>query len=434
MNNKEKRGAQMKIDSNEQKAVLDLIQESELVDLTLKLGNIASPTGHEKEVGEFILDWLADNQLNPCKMEAAKDRFAISGQIRGQGKGFSLLFNSHMDTWIGSQEDRWILGREVDPVYNQAWQENDFIVGAGVVNDKGPMAATMLAVKALKESSIRFSGDIIVTMVPGEIGQAPIDEYQGSQYWGKGLGARYLVDHGVIADFALVAEATEFCLTRTQCGAAYFKISVKTDWPLYTPYIERPTAANDSVNAIVRTSKLIEAIEEWSLTYEKENEREYPDGPVVPKVNIGAIRGGLPYKPSATPCICCIYLDVRIPPHRDTLSVKAEIDQVIAQAGIVAENEIYLSRKGYEGQGVSLLVDAIESCYQDLAGKKVEKIATPYTSMWRDMNVFNAAGIPAVTFGPSRVGQRRHTFQIENLHLAAKVYAMVALDIVSRNR
>lgn len=424
----------MEISSDEQKAILDLVQENELVDLTLKLGNIASPTGYEKEVGEFILDWLADNQLNPCKMEAAADRFAISGKIRGAGNGFSLLFNSHMDTWIGSPEDRWILGREVDPVYNQAWQENDLIVGAGVVNDKGPMAATMIAAKALKEIGIRYPGDIIVTMVPGEIGQAPIDEYQGPQYRGKGLGARYLVDHGIIADYALVAEATEFGLTRTQCGAAYFKISVKTDWPLYTPYIERPTAANDSVNAIVRVSKLIEVIEEWALNYEKENEREYPDGPVVPKVNIGAIRGGLPYKPSATPCICCIYLDVRIPPHRDTLSVKAELDRVIARAGIVAESEIYLSRKGYEGQDVSLLVDAIESCYEVLAGKKIKKIAAPYTSMWRDMNVFNAAGVSAVTFGPSRVGARRHSYQIKNLHLAAKLYAMVALDIVSRNK
>jgi acetylornithine deacetylase/succinyl-diaminopimelate desuccinylase-like protein len=424
----------MVINSDEQKAILDLIQESELVDVTLKLGNIASPTGYEKDVGEFIQDWLADNQLNPKKMEAAANRFAISGKIRGQGNGLSLLFNSHMDTWIGSAEDRWILGREIDPVYNQAWQENDLIVGAGVVNDKGPMAATMLAAKALKESGIRFSGDIIITMVPGEIGQAPIDEYQESRYWGKGLGARYLVDHGVVADYALVAEATDFCLTRTQCGAAYFKISIKTDWPIYTPHLERSAAANDSVNAIVRTSKLIEVIEEWALKYEKENAREYPDGPVVPKVNIGAIRGGLPYKPSATPCICCIYLDVRIPPHRDILSVKAELDRVIAQAGIVAESEIYLSRKGYEGQGVSLLVDAIESCYHNLAGKKVGKIAAPYTSMWRDMNVFNAAGIPAVTFGPSRVGARRHTYQIENLHLAAKLYAMIALNIVSRNK
>lgn len=424
----------MQINSDDQKAILDLIQESELIDLTLTLGNIASPTGFEKEVGEFIQDWLADNKLNPTKLEAATERFAITGKVSGKGNGLSLLFNSHMDTWIGSADDKWILGREIDPVYNQAWRENDFIVGAGVVNDKGPMAATMLATKALKESGIQFAGDITVTMVPGEIGQAPIDEYQGSQYWGKGLGARYLVDHGIVADYALNAEATNFGLTRTQCGAMYIKISVKTDWPLYTPYIERPKATNDSPNAIVRVSQLIGVIEEWAWEYEKENTREYADGPVVPKINIGAIRGGLPYKPSATPCVCCVYLDVRIPPHCDALSVKVELDRAIAQAGIVAESEIYLSRKGYEGQGVSLLVEAIESCYQDLVGKKIEKIETPYTSMWRDMNVFNAAGIPSVTFGPSRVGTRRHAYQIENLHLASKLYAMIALDIINRDK
>jgi acetylornithine deacetylase/succinyl-diaminopimelate desuccinylase-like protein len=418
-------------------AVFSRLTKKELVDLALKLGDIPSPAGHEREVGEFILSWLADNKLNPAKYEITSERFSVTGRIKGEQDGTSLLFNSHMDTWIGSPEDIWIIGKEISPIWNRAWLSGDRIVGSGVVNDKGPMAAFMMAAKAIKESDISLKGDLVLTMVPGEIGMAPVDEYQGVQYVGKGVGSRHLVTHGVVADYALVAEATNFCITWVECGAAYFKVTIKTGEPIYTPYIERPVRLEENPSAIVRATKVIQAIEDWAYQYQEKNRYEFEGGTVIPKVNFGAIRGGLPHKPSGTACICCLYLDIRIPPHKNVVDVKKEMDDLLKRTGIPAESEIYLYRKGYEGQNISQFKEVVEKCHEKLFGKKPGRILSSYTSMWRDINIFNEVGIPSLTFGPSSgVGagpEETHGLGIEDLYNASKLYAMIALDMCSPN-
>ena len=40
-------------------------------------------------------------------------------------------------------------------------------------------------------------GDVVLTSVAGETGAAPVDEFTGVDYEGKGLGSSYLVRHGV---------------------------------------------------------------------------------------------------------------------------------------------------------------------------------------------------------------------------------------------
>ena len=50
------------------------------------------------------------------------------------------------------------------------------------------------------------------------------------------------------------------------------------------------------------------------MGYEDKYTVDYPVGKMVPKVSIGAIRAGAPYKPSTTPRSCSIYVDVRVPP------------------------------------------------------------------------------------------------------------------------
>ena len=76
-----------------------------------------------------------------------------------------------------------------------------------------------LAAKAIRETAGFVGGDLFLTMVSGEIGQAPIDEYQGNRYDGCGMGARD-VAAVVKADYALVAEATAFTTVWVEAGKA----------------------------------------------------------------------------------------------------------------------------------------------------------------------------------------------------------------------
>lgn len=136
-----------------------------------------------------------------------------------------------------------------------------------------------------------------MTMVVGEIGMGPIDEFQGPKYIGKGYGSRHAVAHGIMGDFALVAESTDFGVTWIEAGAAYFKVTINGTG-YYTPRLPDRGAIKDTPNPIVKMSLIIQAIEEWAARYEKNHRVEYPVGVMVPRVAIGAIRGGLPFSPS----------------------------------------------------------------------------------------------------------------------------------------
>src|SRR5215469_16930165 len=124
--------------------VLAAIDREELISLALDLANIDSPSGQEKPVSDFILQWLTGN---------------------------------------------------------------------GLRNDKGPLACTLIAAKAIRKAGVPLPGDLIVTGVCGEIGQEPVDEFTAPAYLSKEVGTRYLITHGIVGDFAFVAEATDFGVT-----------------------------------------------------------------------------------------------------------------------------------------------------------------------------------------------------------------------------
>ena len=175
--------------------------------------------------------------------------------------GYNLVYNSHLDTTL-RPDAVWSAKDPHDPLYHSAWVEGDDIYGDGVVNDKGPMAAFLVAAKAIREAGFPLRGDLVVSAVAGEISREPVEEWQGPGYLSKDLGARFMATHGVVGDFALVAEGTGFGIVGIEPGKAHLKVTVVTDTPrYYSPYLPRPTGLTDAPNAIVRTSAVIAAFE-----------------------------------------------------------------------------------------------------------------------------------------------------------------------------
>lgn len=424
---------------NMKKKVLNSIEEKELTDLAVKMGNIYSPAGDEKNMGNFVYDWLNSNGFNASKQVVTENRFNVISKLDGSmnNKAQSLLFNSHMDSDVGCPGDEWAIADYQSPHYNKAWIEGDKIFGKQVLNDRGPMAAFMIAAKAIKNSGIKLKGDLLLSMVVGEIGMAPVDEYQGPIYLGKGLGSRYLVDHGIITNHVLVAETTDFGITWIEAGAAYIKITLKGE-AIYTPRSFRTEKIEEHPNAIVKMAKLIHVLEKWGIDFEKENTVEFDGGVLVPKVAIGAIRGGIPYKPFRTSGVCSVYVDVRIPPGMDIIKIKTEIKKIVESINMEADIQIYLYRPGYEGKKISDIVNSTKESYKKIFKEYPKKIPTEITSMWRDINVFNEKGIPAITFGPPRnkdidiEGNKISYLLKEDLVNTAKIYTLIAMDICNR--
>jgi acetylornithine deacetylase/succinyl-diaminopimelate desuccinylase-like protein len=419
------------------KSVIEHINTDELIKLALDLANLDSPTGSEGPAAEYVHDWLTRQGFDARRVALYPHRPNIVATLPGTGGGRSLCFNSHLDTTI--HKDEWWTSRHAaDPIFHSGWRDGDALVGNGVCNCKGPMATWLIAAKAIRDSGVKLKGDLVLMAVVGEIGLEPVDEFQPPGYVAKEAGTRYAITHGGAADYALVSEGTEFGIVGVEAGKAFFKVTVfGEDLPIYTPYIQRPVPLTQNPSAIVRMANMIQAIEDWAVGYETRNHYECAGGTVVPKVNIGAIRGGVPWKITKTVQQCAIYVDVRITPVQEPLDVREELRALMAKAGLAGEVELYVYRPGFEAdeKKAAPLRQAITRAHRAVLGGDPKQAPIPTSSMWRDLNVFNEMRIPSLTCGPGvSVGGGVFRMPIENLVNGSRLYVATALDLCNQER
>jgi acetylornithine deacetylase/succinyl-diaminopimelate desuccinylase-like protein len=415
------------IDPKVADAVLSRITESDLVELALHITSVEAPPGEEGEGAEVIYQWLAGNGYSPRRVGMFEDRFNVFAEVQGSGNGPALAFNSHIDTWM-RRDDHLIWRDPGNDDFHLGREDGELLIGNPVVNDKGPMAAWMLAATAIRDAGVKLRGSIYLTMVPGEIGQEPVDEFQGKRYLSKEVGARYLVNHTPRAGFCVCAEATGFRKGWIEAGKAFYKITVYGGPVLYTPYVSRPYPAGEHPNAIVRALPLIERLEEWALEYEQRHTYESPGGTVVPRVNVSAIRGGQPWLVLQNPEVCMLYLDIRTVPGQDGGVIGHELRGLLEELGLEGSVEQFVDRPGYEAKGIEPLSEAIDEAHRFEFDADCEIATPPECSMWRDHNVFNEAGIPSLTYGPPGVAGAG-TFAVRKADLlrTSRVYALTAL-------
>jgi acetylornithine deacetylase/succinyl-diaminopimelate desuccinylase-like protein len=426
----------MPIDHDAAPRVLAQIDRDELAELGRAITDIPSPTGKEQALAEFIMDWFAANGMKPVRREVEVGRPNAVGILKGAGGGLSLMFNGHMDTsYTGTEEDRMITANLEPESELHGSIVDGKVRGLGISNMKGGVSAFMMAGAAIQRSGLRLKGDLILAAVVGEISRTPIGPYQTKEYRGEGTGTRHLLTHGVQSDYAVVADGSDLNIVWTQNGVVDVKITTfgqaESAWGT-----RRSTHPPMERNAIVKMTRIIEALERWGKRFEDDYIYESPTGPLYPKVNIGAIEGGAPFRPNYFPGVCSVYVDVRFPPQVRPVLVQREIEQALAPLEIEYELEVYKSLLGHEGKGVEPLVESLEEIHQHLFGEKLQFEKPERASIWTDTNVYNELGIPAVKIGPrgKRIGPRAEELAVDEMVKAAQIYALVALDICNRER
>src|ERR1051325_7431170 len=416
--------------------VLAQIDRDELARLGCDLVNLPSPTGQEKAVAEFILDWFKANGLKAVRQDVEVDRPNAVGVFKGDGTGLSLGFNGHMDTsFTGTAEDlRMVADIEPDEMLKGSIAGNK-VRGLGISNMKGGVAAFMMAAKALKKSGVKLKGDAVFAAVVGEISRTPIGPWQTKEYRGEGAGTRHLLTHGMHSDYAVCCDGSDMHIVWTQNGVVQAKIQTfgkaESAWGS-----NRKTAPMMKMNAIVKMTKIIEAIERWGAEFEEKYVYSSPTGPLYPKVNIGGIEGGAPYRPNYFPGVCAIYVDVRMPPQVRPVQIQYELEKTLNETGVDYQMDVYKSLLGHEGKNVDPLVKCAQEAYRHVFGTEIKHEAPERASIWTDTNVYNELGIPAIKIGPRgrRIGPRNEEIEIDIMVDAAKLYALMALDICTRSR
>lgn len=405
------------------------IDEPHLLRLTTDLVNLESPTGQENELAEFYADALKKLGMKTVLQEVEPGRSNVLATLRGTGGGPTLMLNGHLDTSFSPREDPAIL-RSISAVYRVeppwCYREGDWLYGMGVFNMKSALAAYAAAVEALQNAKVELKGDLVIAGVVGEIEKAQVDHFQGAQYRGYGTGTAYLVAHGGTADMAILGEPTGLRLMLAHFGSVWAKMTIKGT-------LVHTAHAAGVGNAIQQMPRVLQALEAWIPGYQ---ERFAYQG-VKPTVNIGAIEGGWPWRASRTPAFCHLYVDVRYPPRRHPLDVKAELEgvlhQVKAKHGITAELDLYVTDAWAELPENEYIVGAVGRAHEQVLQKPVERVIFAWSS---DANILTRHGIAAVNYGPAGGPgkETRGTQYIPNLVACAKVYALTALDVCSKTR
>ena len=426
----------MTIDKQLADKILAQIDRKELAQLACDLTDIPSPTGQEGAVAEFILNWFDTNGLKAVRQDVDVDRPNAIGVLKGNGTGLSLGFNGHMDTsFTGTDEDLRMVSN-IEPVDELRGRiVGDKVQGLGVSNMKGGLASFMMAGKLLRKAGVELKGDMVMAAVVGEISRTPVGDWQSKNYRGEGTGTRHLLTHGMHTDYAVCCDASDLNIVWTQTGVVQMRIATfgqaQAAWGT-----KRETHPTAEMNAIVKMTRIIEAVEAWGAAFEEKYIYDGPTGQLWPKVNIGAIEGGAPYRPNYFPGVCTIYVDVRMPPQVRPVLIQHEMEKMLNGLGMPYELDLYKSLLGHEGKNVAPLVQCAEDVHQHLFGEKIEPEPPNRASIWTDTNIYNEMGIPAIKIGPHgrRISARNEAIEIDKMVKATQIYALMALDICSRER
>jgi len=423
-------------DKDAARKVLAHIDGNELAQVGCDLASIPSPTGQEKAIAEYILTWFAANGIKAVRQDVAVDRPNAVGILKGDGSGLSLGFNGHTDTsFTGTNADLRMVADSQPDSELKGRIVGDKVQGLGISNMKGGLASLMVAGKALKKSSVALKGDVILACVVGEISRSPIGPWQSQEYRGEGVGTHHLLTHGMHSDYAVCCDGSDLNIVWTQTGVVQIKITTfsKAEAAWGTRRVDFPM---EKTNAIVKMTKIIAALEEWGAQFEDKYIYDSPTGPLWPKVNIGAVEGGAPYRPNYFPGVCSLYVDIRMPPQVRPLTIQREVEQVLDKLGVEYDMDVYKSLLGHEGKNVEPLVQSAEEAFLYLFGTKIRPESPDRASIWTDTNIYNELGIPAIKIGPRgrRISARNEEIDIAEMVKAAQLYAVIALDICSRTR
>jgi len=213
-----------------QQRVLNAIREDEMIAMTVDLVNLPSPTGGEAAIGNYLAGRLGELGMRVRLQEVEPGRNNVIGHLPGKQGKPTLLFSGHLDTSTTGREAAAFGGSYSAEGFGggqvRATVANGWIHGVGASNMKGAFSAYYGAIQALRRAGVELAGDVLVTGVVGETEKAPVDQYQGAEFRGGKTGSRYLVTHGITADFAVIGEPTGMRLQIGETGYCFAKITV----------------------------------------------------------------------------------------------------------------------------------------------------------------------------------------------------------------
>lgn len=369
------------------------IRDASLVELAREMIAIPSPNFEEGAVADFLAARMSAIGMDVQMMlvehptDPAKSTRQAIGRLRGTGGGPTLMYNGHTDVNV------MMPGWTVDP--HQGRFEDGWIWGLGAQDDKGGLAAALVAIEAIARSGMRLKGDLLY---------CPVATHKLG-----GTGTRVMLKKGVRADYCINIEHSANTVGSVIVGSVRVKLRTTTPG-LFFRFTSDARAAY--FNAIEQQALCLAAFgpslepvpEGGWLSFQR-----HPELPDFPMIRHDAVHKDH-YGRS-----CDLVLQIRTIPGMTLESVRSDVARVLQ--GIRARHPTFDCEATIPANGPNdpffmdptelpdshPLVRAVADGVRAATGREPQVGSVERIGNFGDGNVLQSAGIPSLQFGPGDI-------------------------------
>ncbi|MBN1357094.1 ArgE/DapE family deacylase [bacterium] len=371
---------------------------------TSKLGNFDYLTirGEEWRVAEIVQREFDSWGIRYDVFERQKGRPNVIGYL-GKGEDHSkiLFIACHMD--IVPPGSGW----ETDPFVMT--RRDGFVYGRGVLDNKGPLASSLLAAKVIKD----IGADESIT---GQLQISALADEEAGDPDGVDYGIHYLMEENLISPaYAIIPDIGENMKKIDIAEKGRMVITVRAVGKQAhgsTPHL--------GVNAINKMARFLAELEHHTF--------QYVEDPILrkPTVNVGEIHGGAASNIVPSECTCDI--DCRIVPGQTPEGVRDEMKMLSLRIADDFEFSIGDASLPHAIDPDNILVKSIQANARAF-GLLPEPFGLGGGTFAKGMNEH---GILAVAFGPgddTAFHMANEYVEIKQLVTFAHLICLIAADL-----
>ncbi|WP_029631577.1 M20 family metallopeptidase [Zavarzinella formosa] len=346
----------------------------------------------EAGVTAYLEDYFRALNVPFTRQSVAPERENIVARFESPGATRTILWEVHQDTVP-------VVGMTIDPFAAEI--RDGKLHGRGACDVKGGMTAMLTAFTRLVRERPAGAANVILACT--------VDEEHTF------LGIQELMNQGIKADFAIVAEPTLLQIVDAHKGVARWKLRTEGR----ACHSSRP---DQGINAIYRMGHVLAAIDQYAaeLAVTPAHPRLGP-----PTLSVGRIEGGVSV--NTVPDSCVIEIDRRLIPGESGQGAREHFINRVRELTTVpfvcdplwmACPALDPSNSDTVRQLLGQAIDAVEGSH--------EVLAVPFGT---DASTVTNAGIPAVVFGPGDIRQA-HTkdewIELAQIERAAEILFKLA--------
>lgn len=380
--------------------VLRSIEATSVAELTREMIRTptVNPPGDEIVLAKLLQRRMAELGLHAEVFPFDGNRANLYCRIPGTGRRTALVYSGHLDTV---------------PVGTEQWPHDPFsaavtegrIYGRGAADMKGGIAAMIAAASAIVQSGKTLEGDLILAFTAGEEVNS--------------VGAVRMLQDGFLEGCSalVIAEPTGLQVCPAHKGALWLEAVVKGQ----AAHSSSPQLGK---NAIIPMAEFIQELQHLS--------HPHVVHPLLgePTMNIATIQGG--FKTNVVPDLCRLTIDFRTVPGQDhtqiATSVAKLLDECARKRAVDWELRMVTDRQPVATSSDDPFVRLFVDCATQILDKAPSLQGAAY---FTDAAVLlPALRVPLVICGPGEAScahQANEWVSIENLGMAAQIYALTAL-------